>query len=343
MMNTSGNAQFSVGEHGNLTLNNQSGHVMVRGGDSGTITVQASGSPEDGLPFRHTQDGDYITVDADEDTDLTVAVPRGCVVRVHAADGDVQILGTEAAVRVESSDGHVTVTDAAELCDIRSSDGDVRILGMAGECRVTSTDGHVNVQGIDGSLSVSVDDGDILVTGAHLSSCDLEARDGHINLQTPFLAGERYRIHAHDGDVMLGVAPESDATIYLHSDDGDLRCDLPAQVLRTGKREWIGRIGDGSAQVDVRTSGGHIMVHSTGQSVSSPAPGANWQPIPPILPIPAVSPIPPIPPMEELSPEFAAVDPRGSAPSGHDRTISILAELERGNLSVEEALARLDE
>jgi hypothetical protein len=197
---------------------------------------------------------------------------------------------------------------------------------------------------------------------SHLRRFNLNTVSGDILLETPLATGEHYLAKTISGDLQISVPPDTGATVQMKSVSGDVHSDLPAEIIKSSRRNWQGRIGGGGANVEMSSVSGDLRI-ALGSGAAyrrSPEPTppsapagrpeepASVSPEPrPITPTP---PVPAAPPAPETAPAPGAFTsatepehaPSAPAPSGEPDTTRILRMLAQGEISVDDAMARLD-
>lgn len=323
--------QVEVGPDAALTVRLHSARVTIQGGADSVIQVRATEFDSDELegldPVRVTHEGDRVDVsqpnDGAEYTSLDITVPRGCRVAVQNAEGEVRIEETGGPVEVRSSDGDVSVRGVSGLCSVTCNDGNVTVSEIVGSCSVTSTDGDLTISRLEGDLTATSTDGDLTIRDSALTGATINSTDGELVVETSLREGASYVLNASDGDVTVELPPSSSATITANTPDGKLHCDIPGETVTTGKRQRVIRLGAGGARMVINASDGDCIIRS---GAGQRHPGHAHHPLPPVAPEAPVAPVAPV--AESIPP--------------HDETVAVLAGLEQGNLTVEEALARLD-
>jgi hypothetical protein len=375
VMNGTEEQQFSMGPETILTVRAFSGSVKVRAGDEGRVSVRGRGSDDEEQAFSATQDGNLVAIraenaDGDEqDVDLDIVVPRGCGVHVSTTDGDIVIDSTGGTASAETEDGMIRITGVEGGLTIKSADGDVLVRDASGECSVTADDGTVKLQSIQGTLVALLGDGELQVWESALSSVTARVDDGSVRIETTLSDDGRYVITTQDGDVLLRGRGGSGGTIHLQSAEGEmhLQADGDIETLERTRDHWHARFGDGRATILLDSREGDVRLVAEGASMkinqaASPAPPVTpTPPAPPSLPIlpdlpnlPDLPDLPDLPALPDLSQtpevrhagdgsaeEWAGPGSAGSPASDRDRTVSVLAQLERGEITVEEAMGRL--
>lgn len=334
--------EFPVGARPELSVTNISGRVDVRAGEGSSIRLRATktGSPQavENTRIECTHDGNRVSVKTRGEiggllnlarnvssVDYDLVVPRDCEVQVEAVGAEVRIQGISAAVH------------------LRTVGGDVDLQHLTGECHVTTVSGDVTGAHLSGALSLRTTSGDARITESQLSHFNLNSVSGDFWIETPLSAGQHYLAKTVSGDLRLLVPPSTGATVQMKSVSGDVESDLRAEIIKAGKRHWQGRINGGGANVEVNSVSGELRIAQVGASptpVASPA----IQGAPLTADVPETTDLPSLPDLPDLPELEVGGMPAegGSKEPVESETSTVLKALERGEISVEDAIARLD-
>ncbi|HLJ66101.1 MAG TPA: DUF4097 family beta strand repeat-containing protein [Chloroflexota bacterium] len=328
--------EFEVGAGSELAVSCVSGRIRVRGEGTGRIAVRARKHGREraveNTRIELEQEGNRVTARVRSDAagllgsvtggvaavDFEITVPEDCAVHAKAVSADVSVHGARGALQVESVSGDVDVADA-------------------GGARITTVSGDVSGRGMSGAFALNTTSGSVELTDSRLSSFNCHTVSGDLTIETPLAAGEHYRAQTVSGDLTLLVPAGTGATVQLKSVSGDVHSELPAEIIKAGRRHWQGRINGGGANVEMTTVSGDLALRSSSTLE------AELTATPPVPPVPAVPPTPPTPP-DMSTPEDRASDrPAVEQSARHGDTTAVLKDLEEGKISVEDALARLRE
>jgi Putative adhesin len=303
--------QFEVGPGAEISVNNISGHTTIRGGEGSQIRVRAVKHGRDraieNTDIVLSQEGSHVTarVRSREEgfaklsrsvcsVDFEIEIPRDCVVHSLAVSADTFVTGLRADARIESVSGRVRTED------------------LIGACTVSSISGNVEARSLEGNLRLNTTSGDASVTESSIPEFNCHTVSGDLAIETPLLSGQHYLAKTVSGDLTLRVPPGTGATIQMHSISGNVRSDIPAEIIRSGRRNWQGRINGGGATLEMHTVSGDMQ----------------------ILASPRVS--------EATSERAEPAVADGSDIESHARTTTeILERLARGEITVDEATAQL--
>jgi hypothetical protein len=327
---------FTVDRMPRLRVRNVSGETSIKSGAGGEVRVVArkrvrGGSADrakrllENVEVRIEQKGDDIFVEPhlyEQErswldlfrgkrfrVDFDITVPRETAVDAQTVSGDLEVRGTRGPSRLESVSGDVGVADVQGPMRIKSVSGDVQCTDYVGVVEGSSVSGDVEIRGRARSVEFHTVSGDL--------SIDLD----------PEPAGRESRMKTISGDVEIGLIGSS-CVCDFHTASGDLECALPADVVREGRKDRKVIVGDGRGRVHVKTVSGDLTIKQA------------WSDV-------AEEPVPTPSGAREREPEPVADESvERTAPMAPPVTAmvrSLLERVARGEVSVDDAAAKLDE
>jgi hypothetical protein len=322
--------RFTFKETPRLRVRNVSGETSITSaGVPGEIRVVArkrvSASSEDrakrllqNLEVRIEKRGDELVVEPHlyEQERGWVDLFRGKRFRV---DFDITV-PAECAVDAQTVSGELSVEGTRGPLEIQTVSGDVRIEDVHGPMRLKSVSGDVDCRRYVGHLEGNTVSGDVTIAATRLRSTLLHTVSGDIQIEGQLDPRKEHRFKTISGDVELALA-EADATIEYRTASGDVECELPARIVRRGRKEYSVVIGAGHGHVTVKTVSGDLTVRGT----TATAPDSG--------------------PSDEPTEESATEDVEQTQPmdtSSRETVRSVLERLARGELGVDDAAAALD-
>jgi len=314
------------------------------------------------------------------DIDFEVEIPAGCGLGAESIHADIDVRDTEGPIRLHSVHGDINVSHAggSGIVSVESVDGDLSLSRIQGEITLSSVNGEIQMSEADGVLNVQTTNGGLIVDRSRLQRFHANTQNGELRIETPLVSGEHSFARSTNGEVELIVPADSAFTVQMKTTNGDLSCDLPHEVINGSRRNRQLRVNGGGATVELETANGDVRVRSTGAGNERAhnerdnhvdAPRAPHMPSAPHVPAPhmphaptvpptaAVPPAPVIPPspmmpqmpsipgpdvIRDLSPDELSELERESDRVESENTLTILARLENGDLSVDEAMHRLE-
>jgi DUF4097 and DUF4098 domain-containing protein YvlB len=202
----------------------------------------------------------------DHDAELTLRVPRGAELNVHAVSADVTVTDLQGRQRLESVSGEISTVAADQEVLLNSVSGNVTLTGSNGRARATvnSVSGDVNVSGISGEAEVHSVSGDQRLQLAMLSRGSIETVSGNVRAGIGLARNGRLDIQAVSGDVVLRLGTPVNAEFDLESFSGDIDGCFgpkarPKSQYSPGKELRFSQ-GDGAARVKIETLSGDVSI-----------------------------------------------------------------------------------
>ena len=317
--------EHRIGANGRFRLRQLSGEITVRGVDGDTVRVRERDGKSLAENFRVETGEGILSLSAPDkfgvdllffglgrrsSLDLEVEVPRGADVVIETASAELQ------------------ASDLAGLTKVRTASGDLTLTAMHGILELDTVSGEVTIAA-DASLDLRARtiSGDCSIRAPQLERAVIETTSGDVRLDAMLSGRGPFEIQTVSGDAT--IVGRSGIRVEARTVTGELRSELPhRREASPGRKHLI--VGDGGVPVSFRSVSGDLRVVAPRDAmaavpVSGPGPAA---PVPPLAP---VAPEPPIAPDD---------DARGGREVAR---LDILHALERGELSVEAAMARLAE
>ena len=320
-----------------LRVRNVSGETNIHVGDAGQVRVVArkrvkGGSADrakrllENVEVRIEQRGNDIFVEPhlyEQErswlemfrgkrfrVDFDITVPRECAVDAQTVSGDMEVQGTRGPMRVESVSGDVSISDAQGPMRVKSVSGDVEVTDYVGILEGSAVSGDVSIRG-------------------RVRSCELHTVSGDISVDLdPDPSGRESRLKTISGDVEIGLIAAS-CTCDYHTASGDLECDEPARIIREGRKDRMVIIGEGAGRLHVKTVSGDLTIKPASSSLAEEPTAARASAA-----------------RDSEAESQTEADPERTTPMtppASARVRDLLERLARGDVTVDEAAAKLDE
>ncbi|OLC11650.1 MAG: hypothetical protein AUH44_02025 [Chloroflexi bacterium 13_1_40CM_68_15] len=320
-----------------LRVRNVSGETNIHVGDAGQVRVVArkrvkGGSADrakrllENVEVRIEQRGNDIFVEPhlyEQErswlemfrgkrfrVDFDITVPRECAVDAQTVSGDMEVQGTRGPMRVESVSGDVSIGDAQGPMRVKSVSGDVEVTDYVGILEGSAVSGDVSIRG-------------------RVRSCELHTVSGDISVDLdPDPSGRESRLKTISGDVEIGLIAAS-CTCDYHTASGDLECDEPARIIREGRKDRMVIIGEGAGRLHVKTVSGDLTIKPASSSLAEEPTAARASAA-----------------RDSEAESQTEADPERTTPMtppASARVRDLLDRLARGEVTVDEAAAKLDE
>lgn len=332
--------EHRIGASGRLQIRMMSGSIAIRAVDGETVRVRERNGRSLAEAFRIETSADRLSLTSNEKFGgvdfivfsigrrsglaLEIDVPRGTTVGVDSASAEISMSGLTGSMKVRTASGDIRLDDVRGSLELDAVSGDARI----------AANGPLDLR----ARTIS---GDVTVQGPRLGHAILQTTSGDVRLDALLEGPGPFEIQTVSGDAT--IVGRSGIRVEARTVTGDLRSELPNRRDSAPGRKML-IVGDGGTPLAFRSVSGDLRVTAprnaitqAAASVGSDAPSAPATPsVPhaPMAPVPAVSADPPAP----RGAETAEV----AREAGHEvARLDVLRALERGELSVEAAMARI--
>jgi DUF4097 and DUF4098 domain-containing protein YvlB len=213
---------FQVTGTVNLEVQTHSGDIIVRSGQSGSVTVRGKifvgdhwlfgdrrsdvSAIEQNPPVR--QDGNNIRIDYvnshDISVDYEITVPADTVVHSHTGSGNQTIEGTHGDADLQSGSGDMRLSEVTGEIHLQTGSGNVRAKEVSGavhggagsgDIEVEETgpgdidlhtgSGNISVRGIHGAFHAEAGSGDVTAEGTQTGDWEIRTGSGNVNVRLP--------------------------------------------------------------------------------------------------------------------------------------------------------------
>ena len=269
-------------------------------------------------------------------------------IRVRTASGDVRADRLAQRVTIQTASGDIRAHALSGGVRIQSASGDVTLERGEGELNIQTASGDLELDQITGTLDVTTASGDCRVRASALASCRARTAAGDLNVATPLAPNGEYDFSTVSGDLLLQVPQETRMTVAMKTVSGDLSCALPA-TSEGGKRSRTLTVNGGGIPVHVKSVSGDCTIRAASGDLP-PLPRTasvthaarprrcRQRPLrhsrrPHHQPRPS--------PRRRLRGRPTARRNQTRAEDGFSETLAVLQAVERGELSIDEAMEKL--
>jgi DUF4097 and DUF4098 domain-containing protein YvlB len=239
---------FSVGESVTLVVRTANGAIEVRAGSDGEVHVEATLREPEKIDYEVTQDGDTITAEA------TSGRWRGCMMASF-----VVTVPADTEVDLDTSNGAIELTGLVGDGRLDTSNGAIRLVDVTGDYRGRTSNGAIRIDGMEGTADIETSNGAVDVADSK-GEFDFHTSNGRISFSGELTAGGDNRLETSNGRVNVELLGEPSVRIDASNSNGDITTNLPLTIESTSRHHLVGTIGDGEADLYVRTSNGDLDI-----------------------------------------------------------------------------------
>lgn len=217
--------------------------------------------------------GRQITIDFTENASGVRVVQRGRIMFLFGF-GDASVTyhilvpeGWWGDVTLHTTNGSIRAQGIHGEAELRTSNGRITVAGQSGRLGAFTSNGSVQLAAVNGTVVAETSNGSIGVEGGRLEGTGrLRTSNGSVHLAAKLEKDAAYSVRTSNGQVTL-VLEEPDVTVDLATSNGEIKLNnVEVTATRVGRSELAGRIGGGSALLEVRTSNGTISLSRAGSS-----------------------------------------------------------------------------
>jgi hypothetical protein len=242
---------FTVGGSLHLVARTGNGAIEVSAGSDNEVRVEATLTVPDNIDYTVIQEGDTITVEAKPKTgrswrnctgaSFVMTVPANTEVELDTSNGAIELFGLGGGGRLDTSNGAVSLVD------------------VTGDYRGSTSNGRIDIDGMEGTADFGTSNGAVSVADSK-GEFDLHTSNGRISFSGELTAGGDNRLETSNGRVDVELLGEPSVTLDASTSNGELSIELPITTSLVEKNHIVGTIGDGEADLYIRTSNGDINI-----------------------------------------------------------------------------------
>ncbi len=241
---------FSVNGTATLVVNGDNGWITVNTGTDDEVRIQATLRGIDRIDYQVSQDGNTITVLAEIDqgwfisnvgVDITITAPVSTDVELEISNGAIELNGIEGTGTLRTSNGEIVLENVKGDFEGRTSNGKIEVDTLEGAAFLRTSNGGLDLQEVTGEV-------------------DAETSNGGISYSGDMIAGGDNRLITSNGNVDVELLGTPSIELDASTSNGDITSELPITATTTGDDHLVGTIGDGEADLYIRTSNGNVMI-----------------------------------------------------------------------------------
>jgi DUF4097 and DUF4098 domain-containing protein YvlB len=252
-----------------LIVNNFAGEVVIHTWDKDSLHIVARHQNRTKVEIKQSPSSVSISASGEMgpagSVDYDITAPSWMPVKVDGTYCFITVDGTQAEVTAESVRGDITIKGGTGFVTAKSVEGSVVVDGTRGKLTVSSVNEHVDITDASGDITADAINGGIQLQRIASKSVDVSTVNGTIGYQGSIADGGHYSFATHNGNVLLDVPENANATVSVRTYSGSFHSAFAAlqppnrSEMQRGKRVTM-TMGNGSADVTLESFGGTIRV-----------------------------------------------------------------------------------
>jgi Toastrack DUF4097 len=242
---------FTVTGSSKIVVNSVNGNIEVSAGPGNEVLVQATLRDAPRIKYDVSQMGNTITVDVQTSkqwgifgsagVDVSITAPAKTDVVLNTSNGFIALHGLEGSGSLKSSNGKIVLDNVKGSFDGGTSNGRIEATTVEGSVILKTSNGKIDLRDVHGEF-------------------DIESSNGGVSFSGNMTAGGSNRLVTSNGDVLVELQGEPGVVLDAETSNGEVSSDLPIAATVTRKERLVGKIGDGEADLYIRTSNGDITI-----------------------------------------------------------------------------------
>jgi len=211
--------------------------------------------------------------------DLRVQVPAGRTLAIHQGAGTIEVANVNGDLHVKGYAASIRAAGTRGSLDLDTGSGAVEVRGARGDVKIDTGSGRVRVDDVSGGmLDVDTGSGGVMGEGIRVERlhvdvgsgsvqlAGVEARDVNVDTGSGAVVlrmrgdSESMRIDTGSGSVLLAVPAGFGAQADIDTGSGGIRVEVPAEVARSSRTHFTGRLGDGRGRLVIDTGSGGVQL-----------------------------------------------------------------------------------
>jgi DUF4097 and DUF4098 domain-containing protein YvlB len=242
---------FIVAGSSRVVVNSVNGNIEINAGLGNEVLVQATLRDAPRVKYELSQVGNTITVDVQTSkrwwvfgsagVDVTITVPPQTDVDLDTSNGFIELHGLEGSGSLKSSNGKIVLDNMRGNFDGRTSNGRIEVNAVEGSVILKTSNGKIDVRSVQGEF-------------------DVESSNGSVFYNGNMTAGGSNRLVTSNGDVVVELQGKPSVVLDAETSNGEVTSELPILATVTRKERLVGKIGEGEADLYIRTSNGDVTI-----------------------------------------------------------------------------------
>ena len=226
---------FEVGDNPTIDVTGFNGEIEIVTGSDGVVDVKAKLAIPNRVSYSATVSGNTVTI---------VAKKTGSGITIGRSP--------QANIRL--------VVPARSTIEARTSNGPVNVTGIIGDGDLETSNGKITIDGVTGTFDSSTSNGGVKITNS-TGEFTADTSNGRIEFSGAFSADGDNEFSTSNGSIDIAFTDEPNVELDARTSNGNVNSDRPILATTTERNSLVGKYGNGSASLELRTSNGSIDLH----------------------------------------------------------------------------------
>jgi DUF4097 and DUF4098 domain-containing protein YvlB len=220
-----------------------------------------------------SQDGQTVTVLAERDKEsdsnrnrvnlnvrYIVSVPKQFAADLKTSGGSIKAAGLNGELKAKTSGGSLKFAEITGPIDGKTSGGGIEVSKSTGPSSLKTSGGSIKVFDHKGDVNARTSGGSITVERVE-GSVQANTSGGSVNALLTKAPTSDMRLETSGGGITVGLPESTAMELDARTSGGSVQSDIPlTAVEHKSRNELRGKLNEGGAKLQLRTSGGSIHV-----------------------------------------------------------------------------------
>lgn len=260
----------AVARGARLSIDNFAGEVIVKTWDRDQLRVQARHPSRTKINIKTGATVAAVhasTSGAPGSVDYEITAPSWMPITIDGTFNFITVEGSQSEISANTTRGDVVIRGGSSVT-AKSIEGDVVVEGARGRVIASSVQRDIRVTGVSGDINADTNNGSIMLTKVTASNVEATTINGHIVYEGSVADRGRYRFTTHNGHITATIPESSNVTFVVRTYNGSFSSQYevkgpPKDEMHRGRRLVYTR-GNGSAEMEMESFGGHIRIRRPG-------------------------------------------------------------------------------
>lgn len=197
--------------------------------------------------------------------DYQLLVPEWMPLNLTGRHTEISIEGVRAAVSAGTVRGAIRLRGGRGDLNLNTVEGLIVVEDADGNLRLSSVNEGIKVARCAGEISAQSVNGPIVLDALDSRSVQAETVNGEVVFDGRLRRDGEYRFASHNGDIVVAIAPGTNADVSVSTFNGEFESSFPVQLSEARRGRGINfMLGSGGAKLDLASFGGSIQLRRRG-------------------------------------------------------------------------------
>ena len=225
---------YEVGENPVIDVTGFNGSIEIITGADGEVDIETTLRVPSKISYSATYDGNKVTIIAKR-IGNGISIGRSPSAEIHL------VVPEQAMILAKTSNGSISVDGVIGDGELKTSNGKIVITESEGTYVASTSNGRITMDDVVGQFRA-------------------ETSNGGIDFSGTFTENSSNKLSTSNGSINIELDSDPSVSLDAKASNGKTISELPILATTTEQSHLVGKFGDGSAELEVRTSNGSVTI-----------------------------------------------------------------------------------